>query len=221
MDIGKKLLLLTTIMLGYSHLTFANTGTKSFIFEPYVGTEYGTWSETQTITASSTTTTYSLGGNALGYFYGAKLFYIWRGMFLIGVDYQMGAITQKYAQDEGTTIDDSFEDVSGSKSSGGIVFGLFKNLWSFKFSYFPINNMAMEKGVVTGSSELSYSGSAIAANFSYTIRPKINLNLEYVSNSYDTIESNGQSGTLPGTFSGVTYSELTRTSYRIYVSFPF
>ena len=37
----------------------------------------------------------------------------------------------------------------------------------------------------------------------------------------NSIESNGLSGSLPGSLSGVSYSDLSRATYRAYVSFPF
>ena len=209
-----------TLLIAYSGFLSANTG-KTYIIEPYIGAEYGTWSQNQTITSGSTQTTYNLEGNSLGYFFGAKAFYIWRGMFLIGADYQMGSITQKYAQDENTTVDDNFQDASGSTSGGGLSFGVFKDLWSFKFSYFPINKLVTEKGIVTGNSELTYSGSAIIFNFSYTIRPMVNLNLEYVANSYSELESGSSSTAIPGSLGGVAYGDQSNTSFRLYTSFPF
>lgn len=219
MKLIKKTTTLLTFLLCFSTLTSAQT--KSYIIEPYVGTEYGNWSETQTVTVSSTTTTYNLAGYSLGYLVGSKVLYILGTMFLLGIDYQMAGITKKYTESESSTIDDGFQDVSASKTAFGVVLGIFRNKWTFKFSYFPINNLVMEKGIVTGSSEFTYSGNALVGNFSYAFRPRIYLNLEYVSNTYDSIKNSSSSGSLPGSFGGVSYSDLSDISYRAYVSFPF
>ena len=214
-----RIILILTASLGFSLSVLASK--KKFVFEPYLGTEYGSWGETQVITSGSTQTTYDLSGYSLGYLLGGKVLYISGKMFLIGVDYNIGGGSRKYSEDESSSIDDNFEDVSMSKSSGGLVLGIFKKEWSFKFSFFPINNLIMEKGIIAGNNEITYSGNGLAVNFSYTVKPRINLNFEYVSNSYDTIEINGSSGDLPGDFSGVTYRDLSNSSYRIYLSFPF
>lgn len=198
-----------------------SSGSKRFVYEPYLGGEYGIWKDSQKTTANYVISDYGLGGYSVGYVYGIKVFYIMGSSFLLGVDASMAEVTKHYTDDANSTLDDSFQDSKGNRLSVGASLGYFSAKYSFKVSYHFINKLTMQGAHQSSFSNPEYNGSAIVATFSYVMWSHCNLNLDYKLNTFEKMTRSGKEISLPGTIGSTEYGSFENNIYSFYLSFPF
>jgi hypothetical protein len=162
--------------------------------EPYLGYESGTNKGEFTVTSLGTSEV-DLDVSGLGY--GAKLGYSLSNL-TFGVDYQMAKLTEK---EEGAEDDESdYTDL-------GVFF-------SYGMSSFKLNLGYMLNSKIDAD-DVTLEGSGFKVGVTYSGFSPVNINLDYISSTYDQITVEGVDSSL------ITDEDLKRSSVMLSVGWAF
>ncbi len=170
------------ILTGLLVVLFVSTANAGMMFEPYVGYELGNY-KTKLAPALGGL---NLSGVANGVGAGARLAYMFPVLLFIGVDGQYSSVKfEDKTADEGLT-----KTNDTATRTAGYLLGGFEFLMGFRVyaGYGVYNKLEVNR---TGTTTTYTGGTNMKLGVGFRLVPKVTLNFEYITRTYDSYDTGG------------------------------
>ncbi|MBG07723.1 MAG: hypothetical protein CME68_03135 [Halobacteriovoraceae bacterium] len=218
---------LTNLIYIFFFLHFFCKSTYAAItVEPFLGGELGTWKSQEAFPLDDYDVEGTQRGISYGLYYGSRVYIgILKALF-VGAGYYQTKNQWNVSDDPETSNDNTWKDVTASRKSLNLFFGLQKPgsagpLYKLWFGFGPLETLALSEAHQPLKAAVTYSGTSLSGGYSMPLKGWFYVNLEFSVISMNKRTQGGSEFEIPSSSNFQTYTSYTFNTIMASISMPF